>query len=116
MQEAKTPTESSTTPQDDPLLLNVSDSLYLSEMSIVPLSAFVLTGKVPSFQEVTTPNNWQKIDSLQKEIDSELQNTDSVLSVLKERLASLPQVGDNDSADGEEMSRPEMANYIEGIL
>lgn len=36
-------------------------------------------------------NKWNKINSLQRQLDSELDNTERTLSVLKERLASLPE-------------------------
>ena len=36
------------------------------------------------------PNKWTLINSLEKEIDGELENSERVLSVLKDRLAELP--------------------------
>ena len=63
---AKEEKKTTVPPAEDSLPFTATDSLYFSEMSKVPLSAFVLAGKVASFEEASssTANNWSKIDAL----------------------------------------------------
>ena len=74
-------------------------------------------------------NSWGELNGLQKQVDCELEKTERVLSVLKDRLSQVPkpnqpantkaqkQNSDSDAEVSEdEMTRAEMANYMAGML